>query len=239
MLQVCQQCYTFVTQPLGKYFMSEKGPKYGPAVSTMGTHCNTCKSKTHTAGPFYSAPIHDTKFVRNMMAEVARNQSYGTWDRMAGMLMMISEELPDCPLYYVLPRMCNIIHCQTPALIKFVCGLLSTGYKVSTSHACTLSIKTDAPSHVVWDVLKEWVKLNPIKRVANQSSPAFQILAQESTTTATFESRGDAEPLSVKASMIRYQENPTPNWGPMSKPGMTKRKAAQVSEDQIKKIKDK
>ena len=36
-------------------------------------------------------------------------------------------------------------------------ALMTQGYRVSFSHACANSIKTDAPHHVIWDVMRCWV----------------------------------------------------------------------------------
>ena len=34
--------------------------------------------------------------------------------------------------------------------------------RVSGSHASPLAIKTDAPSHVIWDILRCWIKDHPL-----------------------------------------------------------------------------
>ena len=63
----------------------------------------------------------------------------------SGLLSMIQEELPDCPLYYSLDSLAATIHCTTPSLLQFRSAIISSGYRVSTSHACRTAIKTDAP----------------------------------------------------------------------------------------------
>lgn len=42
----------------------------------------------------------------------------------------------------------------------FRSALVNAGFRVSGSHACPLAVKTDAPPHVVWDILRCWVKKN-------------------------------------------------------------------------------
>jgi hypothetical protein len=32
------------------------------------------------------------------------------------------------------------------------------GYRVSSTHATPLAVKTDAPPEVIWDVMRAWVK---------------------------------------------------------------------------------
>jgi tRNA (guanine26-N2/guanine27-N2)-dimethyltransferase len=53
-------------------------------------------------------------------------------------------------------------------------ALLNAGYKVSYSHANQNSIKTDAPTEVVWDVLREWVKQKPINE--KWLKPEFKVV---------------------------------------------------------------
>lgn len=37
------------------------------------------------------------------------------------------------------------------------------GYRVSSSHASALGVKTDAPMSVIWDIMRCWVKDHPVK----------------------------------------------------------------------------
>jgi tRNA (guanine26-N2/guanine27-N2)-dimethyltransferase len=180
LLYYCQSCKSFETQPIGKFIRTEKGSKYGPCAVNISPDCMQCGSKYHIGGPFYSDPLHNKEFVCRMLGHVAHNHAlFGTWERMVGMLVMIYEERDD-PLYYVLPRMCGILHCSNPPFAKFVSGLLSTGYKVSQSHAYQQAIKTNAPPQVVWDILRQWCKLEPpSSKNISQTSPAYKILAVE------------------------------------------------------------
>ena len=58
---------------------------------------------------------------------------------------MVLEELQDCPLYYTIDQLSSVIHCVTPPLVQLRSAIISLGYRVSSSHACRLAIKTDAP----------------------------------------------------------------------------------------------
>jgi tRNA (guanine26-N2/guanine27-N2)-dimethyltransferase len=121
MVYFCSGCKTFETQPIGKCIPTEKGSKYGPATFQCASQCQICGGKIQVAGPFYSHPIHNQEFVNKMIGHVAFNyQSYGTWERMAGMAVVISEELLDQPLYYVLPKLCAVLHCTSPPLGTFM-----------------------------------------------------------------------------------------------------------------------
>ena len=63
----------------------------------------------------------------------------------AGLLSVIEEELPDCPLYYTVDHLCGVLHCSTPSLIQIRSAVLEAGYQASSSHACKTALKTDAP----------------------------------------------------------------------------------------------
>jgi tRNA (guanine26-N2/guanine27-N2)-dimethyltransferase len=54
---------------------------------------------------------------------------------------------------------------------------LNKGYRVSISHTDALAIKTDAPLSVLWDILRCWNKLYPVKRIP-EGSPAAVILGK-------------------------------------------------------------
>lgn len=54
----------------------------------------------------------------------------------------------------------SIVRCDTPSMIKFRSALLNAGYNVSFSHTNKQSIKTDAPTTVIWDIVRAWEKVN-------------------------------------------------------------------------------
>ena len=63
-----------------------------------------------------------------------------------GILTVVSEELADCPLYYVIDKLANVIHSSTPSMLQFRSSLIRLGYKVSCSHANCNGLKTNAPN---------------------------------------------------------------------------------------------
>lgn len=77
------------------------------------------------------------------------------------------------------------------------------------------SIKTNAPTRVVWDIMRCWHKKNPVnpKRLT-ENSPATNILKVEPEKEYSFELHPEANPESKKLGFVRFQENPTPYWGP-------------------------
>lgn len=56
-------------------------------------------------------------------------------------------------------------------------AILNAGYKASRSHAAPGSIKTDAPSSVIHDIMRAWVIENPVKMEnIKEGSPARVLL---------------------------------------------------------------
>lgn len=59
-------------------------------------------------------------------------------------------------------------------------ALLNGGYKVSRSHACPGSLKTNASHRELHDVFRSWVKRHPVKMDnISETSPARRLLAKE------------------------------------------------------------
>ena len=140
----------------------------------------------------------------------------GTQKRLIGMLSMVLEELPDIPLYYSLDKLCCVVKLEIMPILKFRSALLHAGYRVSYSHAYKSSIKTDAPPHVLWDILRCWSKKHPVKQERLiDGTPLKAILEKPCEKDYNFdELHPDANPGSRKQALSRFQANPTAHWGP-------------------------
>ncbi|XP_015118486.1 probable tRNA (guanine(26)-N(2))-dimethyltransferase isoform X1 [Diachasma alloeum] len=211
MVYQCTGCESIMIHPLGmkKLNGGYKLPM-GPPVDQL---CKFCQYKHHIGGPIWLGPLHDQPFVRELIDSI-ETMNLTTSKRLIGVLNVVTEEL-DTPLYYVLDRLMSIVRCDTPSMVKFRSGLLNAGYNVSFSHAHRLSIKTDAPAEVIWDVVRAWEKIHPAKREKlGKESPALAILTTESTKEISFDLHSEANPESRRMHMQRFQVNPTVNWGP-------------------------
>lgn len=209
----CIDCETFYLQHLMEDINNNISVlEYTPHL------CDHCGGKFQMGGPIWIGNLHEKSFVNNLLKTVKNEaNNYNTAKRMTGILTVISEELENCPLYYHLPKLFSIVHTsQSPGMLKFRSALLNTGYKVSFSHACRDSLKTDAPSSVIWDIVRSWIKLHPIKRDLI-GTPGGIILEKSIKTTINFESHPEAEPESRSQKLVRFQKNPTSHWGPKTK----------------------
>lgn len=124
--------------------------------------------------------------------------------------------------FFIFQHLHLILFCKTPILIVYRSAICNAGYKVSQSHCIPQAIKTDAPSQVLWDILRSLHKSQGAKG-AKEFSPASKILETPITTSIDFSSNPLVETNSIRFKMIRFQMNPAPNWGPKSRPGKEKK----------------
>ncbi|EGD83555.1 hypothetical protein PTSG_12138 [Salpingoeca rosetta] len=218
----CTGCQSFHVAPLGRTASTKKGgTKYTPGHALdIGSHCADCGRIYHMGGPFWSAPMHDGEFISKCLDHMSSNKGkYATETRMKGMLSLCKEELPT-PLYYTVSGMASILHCQCPPHSDIRSAIVNAGYEVSPTHCTAQGIKTTAPPHVMWDIYRTWVRKNPVsEKVLSKDSPASKILKGAPTTEIDFTYNKAAQPRSKLDGLVRYPENPAPNWGPKARAG--------------------
>ncbi|KAJ6596931.1 tRNA methyltransferase [Mycena vulgaris] len=245
---VCTDCQSFYGQSLAK--MTEKVHPSGSvnynfklqSGPPVGDKCPECDGVLHVAGPMWSGSLHDSEFVGKVLEHLATNETlYGTAARMKGMLTVAKEELNDSPFYFTPTRVAKLFHCTTPSFADAASALLHGGHKVSRSHASAGSIKTSATRSEIFDIFRSWIKHHPVKRAnISETSPAHRLLEKEPKAEANFTTHPDSGKLTSKINLVRYQENPAPNWGPGTKAvsgkgptaGPKKRKHEQVEEEE-------
>lgn len=169
-------------------------------------------------GPIYSEKIHDPDFVKVLLEFVSseKGRQMGTYNRIFGVLSVVQEELHDVPLYYRIDKLCCVLKLTNIPSLKIKSAILYEGYRVSLSHACKNSLKTDAPMEVIWDVLRQWAKLNPVNESRFlEGSPLKAILSKEPSKEYNFNDQHPlANPPSRKEALTRFPDNPAANWGP-------------------------
>lgn len=114
-------------------------------------------------------------------------------------------------------------------MIIFRSAILNAGYRVSTSHARQDSIKTNAPHHVIWDIMRAFAEQSPTKRAnterLNTESPYYRLLTKPSTIKADFTEHPDWESEARKNKLIRFMGNPHARWGPLGKATTQKKRS--------------
>jgi tRNA (guanine26-N2/guanine27-N2)-dimethyltransferase len=257
----CVTCNAFHLQPLGRFEVSASNQQvkhsyaHGPPVSP---NCSTCGSRFHVGGPIWAGPIHDFEFVRLAQQQLQKSvrktatvdgeeeeSSFGTYRRMQGMLAVISEELPDIPLFYTPGQFTHLLRCVSPPFMSIRSAILNAGFRVSYSHTNPISLKTDAPADLLWDIIVTWNRQLELEQAAADNEKDVAVETESTGTTQTngtdqnetvkeqpreilrkrliarevkheicFDSHADEMPQSKKDQMVRYQLNPTKNWGP-------------------------
>lgn len=137
--------------------------------------CGETGGQYKVAGPLWIGPLHDMDVVNDAIQRLESAKLHGgvhpsggspthplhTATTLHGMLVAVSEELPDVPLYHLLPFVCSAVNSSTIPTASFKAALVNAGYRVSAYHKEPLAIKTDAPNHVVWDIVRAWCKEHP------------------------------------------------------------------------------
>ncbi|KAK8864245.1 N2,N2-dimethylguanosine tRNA methyltransferase [Kwoniella newhampshirensis] len=237
----CQFCQTSVTQPFGKVVEKEttKGVTLdafktaaGPTPS-HGSSCEECGSTMHLGGPLWLGPLQDGEFAKRVIRDIqSQEKEYKTYSRMLGMLTIASQELPN-PWFFTANRIAKSLHSSSLPMNKILSALLNAGYKISRSHCVAGAVKTDAPRSFIYDIMREEIKLNPIRMdKIPEGSPSRNIINKAMTHKIDFTPHPDAS-LERSGKETFYQLNPLPNWGPAPKA-----KSIQVSQEAKRKAGD-
>lgn len=220
----CVGCDTITTQVVGNIEREGRSVRHRlPRAPSVGECCTHCNSRHQLAGPIWLAPIHSQQFLKQLLEQIEDDRSkginrLGTERRISGMLQMMLEELPEVPLYYVHDKLCSVVGTTPGKLQRFKSALLNAGYRVSSSHCHKTSIKTNAPAHVVWDVVRAHELTLPASRMRlTDGAPGQYILSAPSVTKVDFTPHPSANPESRQNQLLRFQTNPTKFWGPSTR----------------------
>ncbi|XP_015777123.1 PREDICTED: tRNA (guanine(26)-N(2))-dimethyltransferase-like [Acropora digitifera] len=190
---------------VGRCIEEGRSKKYPPAQGPpIGPLCDQCSSKFHLGGPLWTAPIHDTAFVNRLLKSIKEcPKLFNTSERIVGEWC----------------RVCG-------GCSNNVIGILYASYFVSLLSSVLQRIflakynenekflrQFFFLSAVVWDIMRCWEKLHPVKR-KKENSPGATILSKEPAIQVSFKLKPGANPVSRQKKLLRYQENPEANWGP-------------------------
>ncbi|KAI0165527.1 N2,N2-dimethylguanosine tRNA methyltransferase [Xylariaceae sp. FL1272] len=132
------------------------------------------------------------------------------------------------PFYFHLSGLAGALHCICPDEDSFRGALRHLGYRVTRSHCKAGSMKTNAPWSVVWHVMREWGRQkHPIHTAKiTESSPTYKLLRLGDYADTMRDDEVDKLEVvfdqelghdNGKPGLIRYQTNPTENWGPQTR----------------------
>ncbi|MCO5549580.1 hypothetical protein L7F22_003052 [Adiantum nelumboides] len=231
----CTGCQSYSALPFGRHHENNETrsgkvlDKFQPGAGpTIGSSCDQCGSRYHTAGPMWLGQLHDKDFCQEILSIVrGEPEKFATRSRINGMVGTASEELGTEALFFFTPsRISSFFRCSSPPLLPIVSALLHAGFHVSRSHCQPGSLKTTATRAQIYALWREWIKRNPVKMEGiSTTSPAYRLLTrQESEAEAETaiqwnldEEHSGAKDVidgSESSKGTRYQANPLPNWGP-------------------------
>lgn len=237
---LCRECKTFELNRLGTYETSKDLKqaesenvtvkfKFRPSEVTVGSKCKICGGRYDLGGPIWSEPIHDSEFLKLLKQEFALEQTkedFKTFKRIEGMIYMCSEELPN-PLFYDIDVIASTLCVKHPSSKDVLSALVNAGYKVSKSHANRTGIKTNAPSNVVWDIFCQAAEK---QKPSKQLPITERIMSRPRDKIYDFKFNPEIYSESKKLALLRFQKNPTRDWGPKPRPAGAKDVAANENE---------
>ena len=223
---LCRECKTPELNTLGTCEIkdpSQQGPTnlkkflYKPSKLLVGNKCEICGGSYSLGGPIWSHPMHDTSFLSLLKQELdvpEIENDFVTFRRLQGVVHMCCEEL-DVPLFHSIDNITSVLRIKMPRASEIMSALANEGYKVSLTHTRQGGLKTNAPKSTVWDIFCQIAD----QRGQKTSDPlATRIMARPRSTYYSFEYNPAIEAESQKRSLLRFQTNPTRDWGPKPRP---------------------
>ncbi|SIO73218.1 tRNA (guanine-N2-)-methyltransferase [Babesia microti strain RI] len=228
----CGQCDSFTCIPIGNYINGKQKPSVLP--SDFSGTCSECGGHIKILGPIYIGELHNKAFVNLCLEECYAfdklDKSLKVYPhtvtmgpRIRGILTAIMEELvaSQSIFYYHLPMLCQKHKLSTLTPVKVKRCLRHLGYTASHFHREPQSIKTNAPSHVLMDILRHHARTTPPKIL--DSFISKDITTQGINLNLPINPSND---LRKVLKVPRWLPNPEPNWGPKKAHRMKKHVAA-------------
>ncbi|CDK24106.1 unnamed protein product [Kuraishia capsulata CBS 1993] len=233
---LCSGCGSTANQYMGRKTEDSKGQggykfsmSQGPPV---GPHCSFCGNVHHLTGPMWGGNLHNHEFIDKVLelkSSVSEGQ-YGTLKRVEGMLHMAKQEV-DAPFYFKPTTISSVLKAAPPSVLDIITGLKNLGYESSLTHAMPSGIKTEAPWETIWYVCKKLGEkdegFSQRLEKTSQTAPGYKIWKNENigkdieSQEDLFKHNETTKAIKTlrKIKIVRFQENPTKNWGPQSRPG--------------------
>ncbi|KAG5484359.1 hypothetical protein LSCM4_07926 [Leishmania orientalis] len=124
--------------------------------------CPVCGSCIVLSGPLYAAPTQNREFLQQLLVLLEERASEGRLNaaaRITGLVRIALEELPDCPLFYLLPDVASYVRVRCPPTPCMVGALARLGYRCSQVHCAAAGLKTDCPPEVLFRVMLRWKEM--------------------------------------------------------------------------------
>ncbi|ODV58620.1 tRNA (guanine26-N2)-dimethyltransferase [Ascoidea rubescens DSM 1968] len=228
----CKRCGVIHKEYLGRRVERENKPVKYTVNSRIriGDECNFCGNEFIIAGPMWGDKIHDKEFVERVLKinreEFQDEKVYGTKKRIEGMLTLAKNEIEEA-FYFSPATLSSLLRTPLAPLNDLFAAIGNLKYDGSLTHAQASSIKTNAPWEIIIEIFKDFIiKKNPDFNINKyeKDSVIFKIFSQsfiqDEKIKITWERNELSDRISKlrKVKIVRYQQNPTKNWGPKAKP---------------------
>lgn len=222
-LYQCAGCDTFKLHqpypPHSKELKSVSGemPDFGP-------NCPDCGWRFQCGGPIWNGMLHDRDAAKWMLSDLEADgkRTLDSSGKVYALLTNCIEEESHIPLYFHLHTISHTVRGTPPSMQLARSAVLNAGYSASVSHAHPLALKTDAPSYVVWDLLRAWSKEHAMH--PRENSPGAVILSKPQSITIDWSKAPGSIPRSKYENVKRFPYNPESHWGPLARAGKNKMK---------------
>lgn len=171
-----QGCDSFYWQRMGRTIPKGAGRKYAPGAGpAVPQACPETGAGFTMGGPFWAEPLHSPEALAGVLRVLNENrEAFPAYAKVHSLMTAASEELLDVPLYVNLHDVCKTLRCTPPRAEVLRSAIVNAGYRVSSTHACPLGVKTDAPFDVFWDIMRGWIADHPVKSALPGSGCARQ-----------------------------------------------------------------
>ena len=216
----CRNCQNRTIVPFANY--QENKIKNGKVNSFVKfnnliherTKCEICDSFMCMSGPYWIDDLHDEDWINSLLSNLNKDEfKYLKYNsRIQLILKGIKAELPlkDTIFNYDYSQFSRDITLSSFKLGIFEGALQSLGYKMAQSYYDPNLFKTDAPTSVIYDILKQYKKENykeDYVRNVKEGTYKYNILSKDIKVVPTFVEV-------VRDKTLKYPEHPFENWGP-------------------------
>ncbi len=117
-------------------------------VSNM--ECSICKTLMKHAGPLWTGPIHNKKFLKELAQDCETHLiKIGT-----KITSIALQEIDMPPTYFTIDKISSKMGVTTPSLSSIIQSIKKKGYRASRTALNSKGIKTDAPNMVLQKIVK-------------------------------------------------------------------------------------
>ncbi|KAL4509900.1 hypothetical protein ABPG72_010093 [Tetrahymena utriculariae] len=224
----CDNCQNQYFQTFGKQSKAKQSDaqKHVPQKLNLPSNiCNQCGDNFTINGPIWTDKMNDQDFIQKTIDYLNSDKfdlPLATKKKIEGMLHSIQLEqkagVDNIPLGYNFEHLSKMMKTTVPSKKKIFSAIKSLNYSIEQTYLNPAIYKTNAPSEIVFDVVRNWKRtLQPndeeFFRAFDKESSNYAIVSKPNICQPNF----DLE-INVENKLPRWLPNPEKNWGPGKRP---------------------